>query len=368
MKILLTGANGFIARNLLVFLREAGINDVICLGRDHSDIDLKNALSSAEFIFHLAGVNRPHDVSEFTVGNHDLTKKLVDFLEELNRVVPVVFSSSIQAEGDHPYAVSKRAAESVLLNYSQRTGARVAIFRLPNIFGKWSRPFYNSAVATFCHQISRGEAITIHDPENIINLAYIDDLCRQFISLLSDSQSGAYYTEVAPVYKITVGELAAKIQDFKDSRQSLVTERVGSGLVRALYATYVSFLPSPLFSYEVPAYNDPRGIFVEMLKTPDCGQFSYFTAGPGVTRGGHYHHTKSEKFLVIRGKARFGFRHIDTNAYHEILVDGGMPTIVETIPGWAHDITNIGDDEMIVMLWANENFDRQHPDTIGYKV
>lgn len=368
MKILLTGANGFIARNLLVFLREAGFNDVICLGRDHSDVDLKQALASAEFIFHLAGVNRPNDVSEFATGNHGLTEKLVGFLDELKRVVTIVFSSSTQAGGDHPYAVSKRAAESVLLDYGQRTGARVAIFRLPNVFGKWSRPFYNSAVATFCHQVSRGEVVTIHDPAAALNLVYIDDLCCQFVSLLSGDQIGAYYAEPTPVYKTTVGELAAQIQAFKGSRQSLVTERVGSGLTRALYATYVSFLPSSLFSYPIPAYTDPRGVFVEMLKTPDCGQFSYFTAGPGVTRGGHYHHTKSEKFLVIRGQARFGFRHIHTDEYFELLIDSKVPSIVETIPGWAHDITNIGKDEMIVMLWANEIFDRQHPDTVGHKV
>lgn len=368
MKILLTGASGFIARNLLFFLRESGFDDVICFGREHDDAYLKQALAETDFVFHLAGVNRPQDVTEFTQGNVGLTEKLVSFLDELGRAVPIVFSSSTQADRGNPYGVSKSTAEQLLLAYSERTGARVAVFRLPNVFGKWSRPFYNSAVATFCHQISRGEPITIHDPAAPLRLVYVDDVCKRFVSLLATDSTDAGYLDVEPVYDTTVGQLAAQLQAFYGSRSSLITERVGTGLVRALYATYISFLPPESFAYDLPAYGDARGVFVEMLKTTDCGQFSFFTAHPGITRGRHYHHTKTEKFLVIKGKARFGFRHIVTDEYLEVLVDGSKPQVVETIPGWSHDITNIGDDEMIVMLWANEIFDRQNPDTIAHKV
>lgn len=369
MKILLTGANGFIARNLRFFLQESGFANVICFGREHNDAYLEQALAEADFIFHLAGVNRPKDVAEFAEGNLGLTEKILAGLQALKRAVPVVFSSSIQADRDNPYGASKSAAEQRLFDYGRNSGASVAVFRLPNVFGKWSRPFYNSAVATFCHQISRGEAVTVHDSAAPLQLVYIDDVCKKLVSLLTAKSGFASgYHVVAPVYEATVGQLAAQIQAFADSRQSLVSERVGTGLVRALYATYVSFLPCESFAYGVPAYGDQRGVFVEMLKTPDAGQFSFFTAHPGITRGGHYHHTKTEKFLVIRGEARFGFRHIVTGEFFELVTSGAEPKIVETIPGWSHDITNIGQDEMIVMLWANEIFDRQQPDTIAHKV
>jgi UDP-2-acetamido-2,6-beta-L-arabino-hexul-4-ose reductase len=245
----------------------------------------------------------------------------------------------------------------------------VAVFRLPGVFGKWCKPNYNSVVATFCHNLARGLSIQINDPAANVRLVYVDDVVSALVSALQTPQSGFGFVQVQPQYAMTLGGLAEQIRAFDACRSAgLQTERVGTGLVRALYATYVSYLPNERFSYEVPQYGDARGVFVEMLKTPDCGQFSYFTAGPGITRGEHYHHTKTEKFLVIKGTAHFGFRQIDTGETHELVTRGGEAQIVETIPGWTHNITNIGDDELIVMLWANEVFDRARPDTIAMKV
>lgn len=368
MKLVITGAHGFVGKNLQVHLQEAGYRDIRRIGRESSLEDLRTALADADFVFHLAGINRPQHVSEFHTGNIGLTETLLAELQSTGRAVPVAYTSSTQAAQDNPYGVSKLGAEHALVAYGQKTGAPVYVFRLPNIFGKWCRPFYNSAVATFCHQIARGKPITIHNPDAPLRLVYIDDVCRCLVELLGADAPLADYVEASPVYDTTVGAVAAQLQAFRHSRDTLVTESVGTGLTRALYSTYVSHLPHDEFAYTVPSYGDSRGVFVEMLKTKDSGQFSFFTAHPGITRGGHYHHTKTEKFLVIKGEARFGFRHIITGEKLELVTSGSKPQIVETIPGWAHDITNIGDDEMIVMLWANEIFDRQHPDTVAHEV
>lgn len=369
MRIALTGAGGFIGSNLLVHLREKGHGDIRAIAHDADDAAFDAALAGIDFVFHLAGVNRPEDPAEFDFGNNGLARRLVAALGRRGAPVPVAYTSSIQAELDNPYGRSKRAAEDVLLAHGRASGAPVHVLRLPNVFGKWSRPFYNSAVATFCHQVARDLPVTIHDPSSPLRLVYVDDVCKRLLSLLDEPTvaPGGFVT-VEPDYRTTVGELAATIEGFRDSRRTLVTAQVGTGLVRALYATYVSHLPPESFVYDVPRHGDARGVFVEMLKTPDCGQFSYFTAHPGITRGEHYHHTKTEKFLVIRGSARFGFRHILTGEACEVMVHGGEGRIVETIPGWTHDITNVGDDELIVMLWANEIFDRQRPDTVAMKV
>lgn len=363
MKILITGASGFVGKNLIARLSERHDIEVLPFTRESSIEQLKNQVAAADCIFHLAGVNRPTDPEEFTTGNAILTQKLCGLVEQSGRSITVVYTSSIQVERESPYGSSKRAAEAALLALSEKLGGGVHIFRLPNVFGKWCRPNYNSAVATFCHNISRDLPIQIHDPATPLTLVYIDDVIDHFLRLLDGQLEQELFPKVEPEYRTTVGAVADLIQIFKRGRQTLTTERVGTGLVRALYATYVSYLPPAKFSYAVPQYDDSRGVFVEMLKTPDCGQFSYFTARPGITRGSHYHHTKTEKFLVIKGKARFGFRNIITDEYFTIETSGEKPEIVETVPGWTHDITNIGQDEMIVMLWANEIFDREHPDT-----
>jgi UDP-2-acetamido-2,6-beta-L-arabino-hexul-4-ose reductase len=283
----------------------------------------------------------------------------------------VLFTSSTQARLQNPYGLSKRHAEQSLRSLAGVNGTLVHVFRLPNVFGKWCKPNYNSAVSTFCHNLARGLSVQINDPNSSVTLVYIDDVLDRFIDLM-DGADGAVDGEglemIAPQYTVTVGELVRQITAFRESRDSLVIDRVGTGLVRALYATYVSYLPVESFNYTVPQHGDPRGVFAAMLKTPDCGQFSYFTAHPGITRGGHYHHSKTEKFLVIKGEALFRFRHLLTDELVELRTSGTTPQVVDTIPGWSHDITNVGDDEMVVMLWANENFDRQKPDTVASKV
>ena len=368
MKVLITGANGFVGKNLKLHLSEREDVEVTCFTRDHDESDLLSMVADADIVFHLAGINRPEDPAEFKQGNTDLTESLCLVLRKIDKKIPVVYSSSIQAVADNPYGGSKRQAENLLLKHSEKNGSSVFIYRLPNVFGKWARPNYNSAVATFCHNISQGLPIQINDPSVKINLVYIDDVIASFLQILDRNFVGSgllqdSFVEIEQQYHITVGELAAQIQAFKDSRDTLIIENVGSGLVRALYSTYVSYLEAKQFSYQVPKYGDERGVFVEMLKTSDSGQFSFFTAHPGITRGGHYHHTKTEKFLVIKGKASFKFRHMDTGEFYELETTGEKPEIVETMPGWTHDITNTGDDEMIVMLWANEIFDREKPDT-----
>lgn len=374
-KVLITGANGFIGKNLQLHLAERKDVQVVCFTRDHSDDQLPQLLHGVDFVFHLAGINRPQDPQEFVAGNADLTQALCNAVAHVaassGKKVPVVCTSSIQAARDNPYGKSKRAAEDSLFALQQSHGVPVHVFRLPNVFGKWCKPNYNSAVATFCHNIARGLPIQINDPASPVTLVYVDDVISRFMQLMDGADAvvdADGFATVAPQYTSTVGDLARLIHSFRDSRGTLMTERVGSGLIRALYATYVSYLPAESFTYFVPQHSDPRGVFVEMLKTPDCGQFSYFTAHPGVTRGGHYHHTKTEKFLVIKGKARFRFRHMQTGETHELVTQGDKAEIVETVPGWTHDITNIGEDEMVVMLWANEVFDRDRPDTFACEV
>lgn len=367
MRVLVTGANGFIGKNLIVHLHEQGI-EVVQFTRDMTQGDLAAALDGADFVFHLAGINRPKNAAEFAEGNTGLTERLCDLIRATGRSIPVLYTSSIQAEVDNLYGVSKLAAEEALVAMERGTGSPVYVYRLPNVFGKWSRPNYNSAVATFCYNIANDLPVQINDPEALVRLVYVDDVVKDFLRLLEERPAGVVRPEVSPVYTIAVGELADQIRSFKNSRELMVTEAVGTGLIRALYSTYLSFLRPEQFSYTLPVHADQRGRFVEMLKTKDSGQFSFFTAHPGITRGGHYHHTKNEKFLVIQGKARFGFRHVVTDETYELLTDGEKPEVVETVPGWSHDITNIGENEMIVMLWANEIFDPQHPDTMTHKV
>ncbi|WP_421260854.1 UDP-2-acetamido-2,6-beta-L-arabino-hexul-4-ose reductase [Aeromonas jandaei] len=365
MKILVTGANGFIGKNLRLFLAEQGFTDVTCFEQEHSYTDLADMVATTEFVFHLAGVNRPKDEIEFAQGNTDLTQRLVSLLAATGRSIPLVLTSSIQADRDNAYGKSKAAAELAALDYMHQTGSPAYVYRLANVFGKWCRPNYNSAVATFCHNTVHDLPITIHDANAPLALVYIDDVCASFINLIRDDYKQGGYKDVEPVYHTTVGAVAEALQKFKQSRINLITEEVGTGLMRALYSTYLSYFSPIDFSYTVQGYTDPRGSFVEMLKTPSAGQFSFFTAHPGVTRGGHYHHTKNEKFLVIKGTARYRFKQIITGEEYSVTVDAGEYKIIETVPGWTHDITNVGEDELIVMLWANEIFDRSKPDTIA---
>jgi UDP-2-acetamido-2,6-beta-L-arabino-hexul-4-ose reductase len=368
MRIVVTGANGFIGKNLCLRLQELKTFQVQPITRESSSVDLQNAVQDCDFVFHLAGINRPQDNEEFHTGNIVSTQLLCEALSLNKRIVPIAYSSSTQAINDNPYGKSKADAENVIFEYARSNNAKAFVYRLPNVFGKWCKPNYNSAVATFCHNTTRDLPITINDPNSPLKLVYVDDVVDSFLSLLTDTNISSGFVEVSPVYETTVGEVVTQIESFKNSRDTLITDKVGTGFVRALYSTYVSYLPTTSFSYKVPKYGDPRGVFVEMLKTPDAGQFSFFTAHPGITRGEHYHHTKTEKFLVIKGQAHFGFRNVITNEMYEVTTSGEEPEIVETVPGWTHNITNVGTEEMIVMLWANEIFDRAKPDTIAQPV
>ena len=374
-QVLITGANGFLGRNLQLHLAERADVEVLTLTRADTREAWRDRVQRADFIFHLAGVNRPQDPADFERGNADLTRRLADELSRLydatGRSVPVAYTSSTQAAMDNPYGRSKRAAEEALFDLSRQRGLPVHVFRLPNVFGKWCRPNYNSAVATFCHNIARGLPIQIHDPAALLRLVYVDDLMATLLGALDGRVAALPTGELAttgPIYESTVGEVAECIRGFHAGRQTLQIDRVGTGLTRALYATYVSALPVEGFAYDLPMHTDARGVFVEMLKTPDTGQFSFLTAAPGVTRGGHYHHTKTEKFLVIRGRARFRFRHMLTGETYALDTTGEVPQVVETVPGWTHDITNTGPEDMVVMLWANEIFDRARPDTYACPV
>lgn len=368
MRVLVTGSNGFIGKNLIVRLSELTDFEVHQFVRNDGLETLAGKVAVADAVVHVAGVNRPKDVSDFTLGNADLTALLCEAIKDTGRHIPLLLASSIQAELHNPYGESKRAAEMAVEQLSAQTGNPAVIYRLPNVFGKWCKPNYNSAVATFCHNIANDLPIQINDPSTVLNLVHVDDVVEEMVGALRSAMPGLQRRTVDTVHEISLGELAAQLDAFKLCRTTLISERVGAGLVRALYATYVSYLPPSKFAYDLVRHGDQRGVFVEMLKTADSGQFSFFTAHPGITRGGHYHHTKTEKFLVIKGSARFGFRHVLTNETYEVLISGNMSRVVETVPGWTHDITNIGEDEMVVMLWANEIFDREKPDTIAMKV
>lgn len=372
MRVLITGASGFIGKNFCQYLDEQKNIQIVRFNRENTIEELPQLLKDVDFVFHLAGINRPQDVKEFISGNVNFTSELCSAIakevEHSGRKIQVIFSSSSQVSGNSPYSESKRGAEECLIKLHKEYGLPVYIYRLPNVFGKWCRPHYNSVVATFCYSIARGLPITVNDAEAKITLVYIDDVVESFAQIIKrndEPPESVVFVNIAPQYTCTVGELASQIQAYKDSRINLKTEAVGAGFARALYSTYMSFLPTSLFAYEVPRHEDSRGFFVEMIKTVDSGQISYFTSHPGVTRGGHYHHTKTEKFLVIKGCALFRFKNLDTKETYELVSKGGDGLIVETVPGWTHDVTNISDQELICAIWANEIFDRSRPDTFS---
>jgi UDP-2-acetamido-2,6-beta-L-arabino-hexul-4-ose reductase len=365
MQILITGADGFIAKSLRTLLSENKVYTFTTFSKQSNLSELDQLVEAADVVIHLAGANRPITADGYQTDNVELTQALSSAVRKAKSPKKIIFSSSSQALLNNDYGKSKLAAENVLKNLADEASAQVLIYRLPNVFGKWCKPNYNSVVATFCHNIANGLPITINDPDRILDIVYVDDVISSFIDRIESELTirKVDYIELSPVYSISLQALASTLHRFKASRSNLQSHEVGIGLERALYSTYMSYTPMVSVSYKVPKHSDNRGEFVELLKTPNAGQFSYFTAFPGITRGGHYHHTKTEKFLVIRGRALFKFRHILTSERYQLEVVGGDTTVVETIPGWAHDITNVGDSELIVMLWANEQFEKDRPDT-----
>jgi UDP-2-acetamido-2,6-beta-L-arabino-hexul-4-ose reductase len=367
MNVLVTGSNGFIGKNLIIHLNELNIN-VLTYTRENSIQDLPDLIKKTNFIIHLAGENRPKDEKDFNTVNVQLTKSICESIRFTGKHIPIILASSTQAAFDSAYGKSKLDAELILKKLESDTGNPIHIYRLPGVFGKWCKPDYNSVVATFCYNVSNNLSIKVNDSSLELNLVYIDDVVGEFINIIQKKQVSKKERSIQPEYKIKLGDLATQIELFKETRKSLISERVGVGFVRKLYSTYVSYLPPEQFSYSIPSYGDDRGMFAEMLKTKDSGQFSFFIAKPGVTRGGHYHHTKTEKFLVVQGEAKFNFRHIISNKTYEINTSGNKLKIIQTVPGWSHDITNIGVEDVIVMLWANEILDRENIDTVTHKV
>jgi len=364
-RVLITGAAGFIGRNLCLRLSEMAGVEVLPFLRHNSPSELAALVATSDAVVHLAGENRPADPAAFAQGNTGLTITLCEALERSGRAIPLVLASSVQAETDSPYGRSKRGAEEAVAALAHRTRCPVSLFRLPGVFGKGSRPEYNSVVATFCHNIARGLPVRIDDPGRLVRLVYIDDVLDAVIEALDRDVPGLSRPEVSPVYSLTLQALCDQIRAMALSRSTLMSPRCGAGFTRALQATYLSFLPPEEFSYPLPVHQDARGAFAEVLKTPDAGQFSCFTAHPGVTRGGHYHHTKSEKFLVVEGEALFRFRNVLTGERAELRSSARELRVVETVPPWAHDITNTGSGPLIVLLWASEVFDPGRPDTFA---
>jgi UDP-2-acetamido-2,6-beta-L-arabino-hexul-4-ose reductase len=368
--VLVTGAKGFIGKNLIISLKRRADVGVIEHDLDSPAGLLEEGIAKADVIYHLAGVNRPERVEEFTEGNFDLTRQICDALRQLGRTPFLVLSSSTQAGLDNPYGLSKLQAEKAVFDFGRETGASVFVFRLHGVFGKWCRPNYNSVVATFCHNIARDLPIAISDPAREIELVYIDDVVRAFIDIMDGRLpvSDGKYCSAEPMYRITLGALAETIRGFRKSRNSLALPDMSDPFTRALYATYLSYLPVDSFAYPLTQRTDLRGELAELLKSPHIGQIFVSRTRPGIMRGNHYHDTKVEKFIVFEGDAVIRFRHILGGDVIEYPVSGREFRVVDIPPGYTHSIENIGQNDLIVLFWANEIFDPNIPDTFGMTV
>ncbi len=376
MNILITGAKGFIGKNLVSQLtnlkdgkaKHSTLSSDLTLFEFDKDTDpslLDAYCKEANFVFHLAGVNRPLEQSEFMEGNFGFTSELLDTLKKHNNTCPIMLSSSIQAELDNPYGESKKAGEDLLLQYGKDTGAKVYIYRFPNVFGKWCRPNYNSAVATFCHNIAHDLPVQVNDPNVQMTLVYIDDVVQELINCLAvNPNKDSVYCKVATEHQIKLGEIVELIQSFKDSRSTLQVPDLSNPITKKLYSTYLSYLPEDRFSYPLKMNVDERGSFTEFLKSPDRGQVSINISKPNITKGNHWHHTKNEKFLVVSGTGVIRFRKIDEpSGIIEYHVTGEKLTVVDIPVGYTHNIENLGVGDMVTVMWVNEVFDPAKPDT-----
>jgi UDP-2-acetamido-2,6-beta-L-arabino-hexul-4-ose reductase len=369
MKILVTGANGFIGKNLIAELRNRKYENIFEYDRDTDSSLLDEYCKEADFVFHLAGVNRPKEKSEFMEGNFGFTSDLLDSLKKHNNTCPVMISSSIQAELNNPYGESKKAGEDLLFSYGEETGAKVLVYRFPNVFGKWCRPNYNSAVATFCHNIAHDLPIQVNDSNVVMNLVYIDDVVNELINALEGNENKVgEFCEVPVVHTITLGEIVDLIYSFKKSRENKSVPNMSDAFTKKLYSTYLSYLPEDQFSYDLKMNVDQRGSFTEIIKTPERGQVSVNISKPGITKGNHWHHTKNEKFLVVSGKGVIRFRKIDSDEVLEYFVSGDKMEVVDIPTGYTHNIENLGDSDMVTIMWANEPFDPEKPDTYYLEV
>lgn len=369
MNILVTGANGFIAKNLIAELKNKNFGTIFEFSRDTDPTLLDEYCRETDFVFHLAGINRPKDQSEYMDGNYGFTTLLLDTLKKYENRCPIMISSSIQADLDNPYGLSKRASEELLFEHSKATGAKVLIYRYPNVFGKWCKPNYNSAVATFCYNIAHDLPITINNPNVGMRLVYIDDVIEELLNALNGNENAVgQYCEVPIVHSILLGEISEIIYSFKKSRVERTIPDMSDAVTKKLYSTYLSYLPKDQFSYELKMNVDHRGSFTEFVKTPDRGQVSINISKPGITKGNHWHHTKNEKFLVVSGIGVIRFRKIDSNEVLEYFVSGEKMEVVDIPTGYTHNIENLGQVDMVTVMWANEHFDPAKPDTYYLEV
>jgi UDP-2-acetamido-2,6-beta-L-arabino-hexul-4-ose reductase len=369
MNILITGANGFIARNLIAELKNHGYTNIFEYTKDTDSKLLSEYCRKADFVYHLAGVNRPKNNKEFMKENYGFTEQLLDQLKKHGNNCPVMLSSSIQAKLSNPYGLSKKAGEDLLLDYEEKTGAKIFIYRYPNVFGKWCKPNYNSAIATFCYNIARELPITVNDRNVTMNLLYIDDLVDDLINVLNNEVTvNGGFCEIPVNYTATLGEIVDLIYSFKESRDNLGVPDMSEPFTKKLYSTYLSYLPEDKFSYDLNMNTDHRGSFTEFIKTLDRGQVSVNISKPGITKGNHWHHTKTEKFLVVSGNGVIRFKKIDTDNVIEYYVSGDKLEVVDIPPGYTHNIENLGDTDMVTIMWANEFLDLDRPDTYYLEV
>ncbi len=381
MKILVTGARGFLGKNLVSQLKNISEGKTLFEGIEkgteifEADIDtpkgeLKNYCSQCDFVFHLAGVNRPENEEEFVEGNRNSLSELISFLKESENLVPIALSSSTQATLSNLYGVSKRQAESLLFEYSWETGTEVYPFRFPGLFGKWCKPNYNSVVATFCYNTANSLPLRIDDKNKEITLLYVDDAVKALLScvngnVLKDEEG---FVKTSPQYKVPIGRIAKLLCEFKEGREKLLVPCLSDGFTSALYATYLSYLKKDDFSYALTTHEDYRGSFTEIIKTPDRGQFSVNISKPHITKGNHWHHTKNEKFCVVSGKGVIRFRDIHTEDVIEYFVSGDKIEVVDIPTGYTHNIENLGDTDMVTFMWCSEIFDPERPDTYFLEV
>jgi UDP-2-acetamido-2,6-beta-L-arabino-hexul-4-ose reductase len=367
MNVLIVGYKGFIGQNLFYQLKENKKFNILLLDKYSSRVELENKVSKAELIFLIFGINKEKLPNDKFENNYLLTEIICSILKKKNKKTDIIFTSSIQVNKSNAYGKSKLKAEKILLKYKKETKARVIIYRLPNIFGKWSKPFYNSVVATFCFNIARNKKINISDKNRIIKLFYIDDLIKDFIDKIKLKQWKTY-VEIKNTYNITLLKLANLIKTFNNKDKTFLVNNISKDFVKKLFSTYQSFLPISKFKYKIKSYSDSRGSFTEFIKNEQLGQFSYFSVLPQKIRGNHFHHTKIEKFIVITGKAKFNFINVINKDAFSILVNSNENLVINSIPGWAHNIENPGKDVAIILVWCNELLNKNYPDTNFYKI
>lgn len=366
--ILITGAGGFVGRNLVATLHAMGCKDLLLFEKDDTVETLADYCRRAAFVVHLAGINRPKDPSEFYSGNAGLTDTMLRLLAEAGNQAPVLVTSSIQAALDNDYGKSKKQAEDAIFAHGQATGAPVYVFRMEGVFGKWCRPNYNSVVATFCHNIARGLPIEVRDPAYELPLVYIDDVVSCILDAMQEGKvqrDAEGYCRIHPVHRVTLGRLAELIEGFAQARKgSLAVPCVApDSFEKKLYSTFLSYLPTDQFAYDLTMHCDDRGSFTEALRTPERGQVSVNISRPGIVKGNHWHHTKNEKFLVVQGEGLIRFRRIDSDEVITYHVSGKKLQVVDIPCGYTHNIENVGSEDMVTVMWANECFDPDHPDT-----